>query len=176
MDSVECGELPLLRLAQRSAVRVVLSAFFVAYLTACTPDVRDRPPGFIRLAPVWALVRPETIIERSAVMVRYDEQGFSVMSTLSTYDLSRLQRVRVGESWHWASKTDGSEFAADGTVLKGPAVAALPYYEMIVDYGGVDSTQPETLYAKLGSQKPPTYRLKPPEHLLISPDAATPPP
>lgn len=149
-----------------------ISAFTIlllGMLAGCSPDVRERPPGYIRLAPVWELTRPETVVERSAVVVRYDERGFSVMSTLSTYDLSRLERKHVGDGWRWVSRYDESEFADDGTVLKGPAVAPLPYYELTVDLGGVESTQPETLYARLGSKRPASYRFQPPEHLLKAP-------
>jgi hypothetical protein len=160
--------------SRRRVTRIlVLSILYLSALAGCSPEVRDRPPGYIRLAPVWELTRPETVVERSAVVVRYDERGFSVMSTLSTYDLSRLERKQVGEGWRWVSRYDESEFADDGTVLKGPAVAPLPYYELTVDRGSVESTQPDTLYVRLGSKRPPSYRFRPPEHLLKAPVQGT---
>ena len=155
-----------------SAVRLAI-VLCLLVCAACSPDSRDRPPGYIRLAPAWELVQPETVIDRSAFLVRYDKDGFSVMSTLSSYDLSRLQRRTTPEGWRWYSLTDDSVFADDGTVLHGPAAEPLPYYELALDRGGVSSVGADTLYVRVGKKKPSTWRFTVPTELLTKPAAQT---
>jgi hypothetical protein len=111
-----------------------------------------------------------TYFERSAFVLRFDGKGFSVMSTLSTRDLTRLARKESAEGIRWYSANDESIFADDGTVLQGPATEALPYYEIVLDEGAFRGPK-DTLYVQVGSKRPKDWRLELAPELLQAQDS-----
>jgi len=81
------------------------------------------------------------------------------MSTACTHDLSALERRQNEGGEQWASAFTTSLYKSDGTVLKGPAVAPLPYYDLRLEagvYGGL----PDTLFVHVGVERPAEWRLK----------------
>jgi hypothetical protein len=131
-----------------------------AVLTACHPTSRDRPLGYFRLGKLDQLAAtPETFLQNLGLLLRRDERGFYVMSTMSTYDLSLLSFKQAENARVLVSSESESVFAEDGRVLKGPAVEPLPYYEIQFDeseYGGPK----DSLYAYVGRIKPKDWRLR----------------
>lgn len=126
-------------------------------LSGCHDQVRKRPIGWMRLGPLKDFLAEETYLSEQRLMVRRDSAGFSVMSTMCTYDLSALRRVVTGDTYIWTSTLTDSKYHADGTVLSGPATAALPYYELRIDalvHGG----PVDTLYVQIGIEKDKSWR------------------
>jgi hypothetical protein len=128
-------------------------------LAGCRPDHRKRPYGFLNLGPLSQLVRaPETINNEQRVLVRFDGKGFSAMSLDCTFDLTRVEKVEKNGRTILLAKENGSEYDERGHVLKGPARANLPYYELA--FGGVGANlTPTNLYVHIGYEKPEDWRL-----------------
>ena len=142
-----------------SNVRWILICLAVLLSSACWGSSRDRPPGYIRLGPVRDFTQAITYFDRSAFVLRFDGKGFWVMSTLSTTDLTRLERKDSAEGDRWYASNDHSVFAEDGTVLQGPATQALPYYKVVLDEGAFRGPK-DTLYVAVGSKRPKDWRLE----------------
>ena len=81
------------------------------------------------------------------------------MSTMCTHDLTYLKRAQLdGKEFYTSTYTD-SKYTLDGTVISGPSVAPLPYFELKIDssiYGGPR----DTLYAYVGKEVPKDWRLE----------------
>lgn len=132
--------------------------FVSLLLVSCRSSVLRRPYGDLRLGKVADLLAPDTFIEDDRLLVRHDAGGFSVMSTMCTYDLSPLTVKTTPQGKIWASAYSTSTYSYEGKVLTGPAKGDLPYYELRFDamlYGG----PVDTLYASVGTEKPPEWRL-----------------
>lgn len=127
--------------------------------TACDTSGRKRPIGYVRLGPAAELAqRPETFFSEARVLLRYDDRGFSAMSTSCTYDLSALTRVSDGPTKRWLSSYSSSAYDDQGRVLAGPAKSNLPFYELKMaagTYGGV----PDTLFVEIGMETESSWRL-----------------
>jgi hypothetical protein len=81
------------------------------------------------------------------------------MSTACTYDLSPLERHDAETNQeHWISSYTTSQYAVDGAVLKGPTTHPLPYYELRLDAGVYGGT-PDTLFVRVGEERPREWRL-----------------
>lgn len=126
----------------------------------CDATSKKRPYGYVKLGLASELAaRPETLFSDQRVIIRHDDNGFAVMSTACTYDLSALTRVSDQGGRHWASSYSSSSYDDQGRVLKGPARANLPYYRIELaagTYGGV----PDTLFVQVGVEVDSTWRLK----------------
>lgn len=142
---------------------VVCLLFFVPFAFAfvgCHTKVRKRPPGYLKIGPVKDyLAKNEYFLYDKRLMLRRDSRGFYVMSTLCTYDTSALvEKPLPGGGYKLVSVFEGSEYDRNGKVIKGPAVADLPYYKLEIApevYGG----PPDTLYVKIGEEVSPDWRL-----------------
>jgi hypothetical protein len=78
---------------------------------------------------------------------------------MCTSDLSTLELVRQDGEEFWYSRFSQSRYSLDGRVLSGPAKADLPFYELVLDaalFGG----PVDTLYARIGNEKPRDWRLQ----------------
>ena len=117
----------------------------------------------MRLGTLQELASSETYLPDQRLLVRRDEKGFSVMSTVCTFDLTPLNRAEGGaggeDSVTWRSSYSESEYSYEGKVIHGPSKNNLPYYNIKIDtavYGGVK----DTLYAEVGSERDPSWRFK----------------
>lgn len=133
-------------------------------LTAC-PESRERPFGVVRLGFLDEFLVPERLLEDFDLLIRYDQQGLSAMSTLCTYDSSQLVMSREGQAAEFYSTYTSSRYAYDGQVISGPARSALPYYELFIDQGRPRGPQ-DTLYARIGIHVSKDWRLKIPAELM----------
>ena len=128
-------------------------------LSGCDWNVRRRSPGYLRLGKIQDLWGAENYLPEQRLLLRHDEGGFYVMSTECTHDLSALRLKDSPTGREFVSEYSASRYDTDGRVLSGPAEVSLPYYELLVDsgeYGGPKNT----LYARVGSEVPPTWRLR----------------
>lgn len=137
----------------------LLSIVAMLVCVACDTTTRKRPIGYVRLGPAVELAqRPETIFSEARVLLRYDGQGFSAMSTACTHDLSALTRVGDGSTKRWVSSYSSSAYDDQGRVLVGPAKSNLPFYELKMaagTYGG----EPDTLFVEIGIETESSWRL-----------------
>lgn len=138
--------------------RVIL-ATLLASLFSCESNHRYRPIGWFRLGKVINFLGSETDLPESKLIIRRDNRGLYVMSTICTYDLTYLVRKKVGGKEIYVSEYTSSTYDLDGNVLSGPAVAALPHYELKIDLG-IDRKARDTLYAKVGKEVPREWRLE----------------
>lgn len=128
-------------------------------LWGCVDTSKKRPFGVVRLGKIEDLRRPESILSSEALIVRYDNQGFSAMSLLCTHDLAPLKIVNENDKQFLQSPYSASRYNLDGALVAGPAKNNLPFYELMVapgEYGGA----PDTLYAKIGKEVSPAWRLQ----------------
>lgn len=136
-------------------------AFLALLVTGsgCDRGGKKRPIGFIRLGPAAELAEQgETFISEARILVRYDQGGFSAMSTACTYDLSALTKVGYEGSKRWVSSYSTSSYDEAGKVLKGPARVNLPFYRLQLAagrYGG----PADTLFVEVGAETDPEWRL-----------------
>ena len=140
--------------------------YLVLALVACEPAVRDRPFGDMRLGLTKDLLAPESFLDTSAILLRRDERGWYGMSTMCTKDASILVRRQGPAGEYLASVYTTSTYALDGKVLTGPAIKNLPYYELYLDQGSYGGPK-DTLYARIGVEKPSDWRLPVPAALLL---------
>lgn len=146
----------------RFSLRYLLH-FTVAVLTVVVffgcHEALTRPYGYIRLGKASELTAPETPLLDKWLILRHDEKGFSVMSTLCTYDLSPLD-IRHTPDGHYelVSRYTQSAYSSDGSVLHGPTRHPLPYYELTLDEG-VYGGPKDTLYVQVGVERPKEWRL-----------------
>jgi Rieske Fe-S protein len=97
-------------------------------------------------------------LEKAGLLLRRDELGWYAMSTLCTHDLSVLRRRNGPNGPMLASVYTSSTYDLNGKVLSGPAIKDLPYYELYVEQGVAEGAR-DTLYARIGSEKPREWRL-----------------
>jgi hypothetical protein len=134
---------------------VVLSA------ASCREKELHRPSGVIRVAPLSdILAQPSSYFEDLRLLVRVDEKGVSVMSTLCSYDLTPLHIVEQSGKRVFVSDYSSSTYTEFGERLTGPTIHGLHYHKALVEagvYGGV----PDTLFVSLGSESEvsPDWRL-----------------
>ncbi len=138
---------------------------FGALLTACLfvgceRQVRKRPHGDLRIGKIEDLTAAEQFYPELRLLVRYDQNGWSVMSTLCTYDLSPLRIVESKGERHFVSDYSGSEYSLDGKVLHGPTRWALPYYQAVVAPVTVGGPA-DTLFARIGEEVASEWRAPP---------------
>lgn len=80
------------------------------------------------------------------------------MSTMCTYDLTYLKRKQVDGQTLYVSEYTDSKYDLQGNVVSGPAIAALPYYQLKLDAGEYGGPK-DTLYVYIGKTVPPEWRL-----------------
>jgi len=103
------------------------------------------------------LTQEETDLNDLRLVVRRDVGGFSVMSTLCTYDLSPLVKQEIEGKVVWTSTLSTSTYSQDGKVLKGPATYPLPYFNIQID-SSVPRGQLDLIFAEVGKEKPQSWR------------------
>jgi nitrite reductase/ring-hydroxylating ferredoxin subunit len=134
-------------------------ALLVSIGVACDGGARKRPIGYVRLGLAAELAqRPETFFSDARVFLRYEDGGFSAMSTACTHDLSALTRVSERGAKRWVSSYSSSSYDDRGRVLEGPARSNLPFYKVQLaagTYGGV----PDTLFVEIGVEIDSARRL-----------------
>ncbi len=129
-------------------------------MISCRPDVQKRPPGYIKLGKVAEMADAETFFGDKRLLLRRDLNGFYVMSTECTYDLSPLVRKTTeGGAEVFYSPYSGVTYALDGAVVSGQAKAPLPYYKLEFNRGVIDGPV-DTLYVKVGEEVPAGWRLQ----------------
>ncbi|MBX7143731.1 MAG: Rieske 2Fe-2S domain-containing protein [Oligoflexia bacterium] len=140
-------------------------------LMSCEPSVRERPYGDLRLGKITEFLAPETYLKAQRLLLRRDERGWYVMSTMCSHDLSALELKEVDGKRVFYSQFTSSSYDLDGNVLSGPAVEALPYYELYIDQGTYDGMR-DTLYARVGEKRSKDWRL--PLPMVSSPEQTQP--
>jgi hypothetical protein len=139
--------------------RLLIALAALVALTSCDRSLK-RPPGYIKLGKVEELTRPESNLSDLRLYLRLDDRGFSVMSTECTYDLTPLQLKTDPASGKevWVSDTTASRYDKSGKVIAGPSTVDLPFYELVASSGVYDGPI-DTLYARVGYEKPAEWRL-----------------
>jgi len=151
---------------------IILSMLFLASVIAggCNTGGKHRPFGYLRLGKVDSFSESEKLLLKEAILLRHDEKGFFAMSTLCTFDLTPLLLVS-GESplfkssvpssspvSFFRSRVTTSTYNLNGEVTHGPATVNLPYFELELASGGIGEP-PNTIYAKIGREVNPSWRL-----------------
>lgn len=162
------------RVFMRAVALAAASLIVLLLFVSCTKKVKKRPYGYFRLGPVAEYLAPETRLEKFNLLLRRDEGGLYVMSTVCTHDLTYLLRKTVGEEDIFVSQYTASKYDINGKVISGPATADLPYYELKID-AGVYGGPKDTLYAYIGKEVSREWRLKVPDPVPAEPQPETPP-
>ncbi len=136
---------------------VLTGLLAVMLLSGCSSDHRKRPFGFVTLGAIEDLKRPTSFFSDKALLLKYDQRGFSAMSLLCTYDLAPLEIKQVGNDSILVSKFTSSSYSMDGKVLSGPATVNLPYFELVAAQSAPGKPA-DTLFAKIGEEKDPSWR------------------
>lgn len=148
-----------MKLACRRATVFILAVTVPLIFASCRPSEQKRPIGYGNLGSIASYKNQEVIdVSDHALLVRQDERGLYGMSTLCSRELRRLKARKEAEGPVLFCDVCGSEFAADGKVLKGPAVAPLPYFELIIAEGKPNGPK-DTLYAQIGVEVDKSWRL-----------------
>lgn len=146
-------------LAKQCLSFLTVSLLFILFvLTGCEHKGLERPYGYIKLGKIDQFTGRRTFLTRDRLVIRRDEQGLYVMSTLCTYDLSPLVPQTTAHGIRFVSQYSTSTYDISGVVLRGPAQVSLPYYELRLaseDETGVRNT----LYVYIGKQVSPSWRL-----------------
>lgn len=140
---------------------LVILGLLVFILSSCGLRDRNRPIGFMKIGKISNFTQSETYLPEPRLVLRRDEGGFYVMSTMCTYDVSTLKRVMENGQYFFQSEETTSRYDNFGKVLKGPATRNLPYFKLILDYGDNPRVK-DTLYVEIGIDKNPSWRLKVP--------------
>lgn len=144
--------------------RLLFVCFLLALLalSACQPGARKRAIGYLRLGPVKNFSAPEVHLPELSLVVRRDSGGFQVMSTMCTFDLSRLEPRQGPQGVEWVSSYSESRYDNEGRVLNPPARANLPFFKMVLEASVLGGPK-DTLYVMDGIEVPREWRLKIPE-------------
>lgn len=128
---------------------------------------QKRPYGEMRLGKLSDISRaPESMFDNQGFLVRFDEGGFSAMSTLSSWDLTPLviRQTPDGPIFVSTDPYSKSTYDKSGKVLTGPAKDPLPFYQLTVGSGVYcrteESCPKDTLFVIVGREVPSTWRLK----------------
>lgn len=138
-------------------IKFISLALVIVLLGSCSGP-QKRPFGYVRLGPVTDFLTGEKYLADRGFLVRRDEKGFSVMSLQCTYDLAKLYPKDTPQGRIWQSDFSGSKYNDRGEVVSGPTKWPLPYYELVLESGSVGSKR-DTLFARVGYEKPPDWRL-----------------
>jgi hypothetical protein len=122
----------------------------------------ERPFGYLRIGTVTELSNPFNYFPDLRLLLRYDQKGFSVMSTICTHDLTPLRKVRTEQGVIFRSDYTTSTYSEYGKVLQGPAKEDLPYYRLVIASGNYEKLGiTDTLFVYIGDIRPATWRLMP---------------
>jgi hypothetical protein len=130
--------------------------------SGCKGRHLHRPAGVMRVGSVASLLADrETFLADFRILIRSDERGLSVMSTECTSDLSPLVLAEERGERFLTSPFSGSRYRITGEVLRGPAVAPLPYFRARLaagEWGGPE----DTLFVEMGvlNEVGPEWRLR----------------
>jgi len=110
------------------------------------PAVQAGPLRIFKLGdPGQFAVGSTTRIDAGNFLLFHEEQGFHAISSVCTH-LGCIVAHTEGEGF--SCPCHGSRFAADGTVVGGPAPAALPWLEIALAPDGQLQVNAETQVAK----------------------------
>ncbi len=123
---------------------------------------RKRPVGYLKLGKAADFRDSQQYLPEAWLVLMHDENGFYAMSSLCTYDLTPLSQASSESGIIWESKYSTSRYDQQGKVISGPAKHALPYYRLRFD-SGVYNGPKDTLYALIGDEVEPGWRLQIPE-------------
>lgn len=135
---------------------VILIVMLGVTLASCDFGVRKRPFGFMELGNVLDLRSPQIFFPEKRLLLRRDKDGFYVMSTQCTHDLSTLIFKETEEEARFFSPWTSSVYDEAGNVLQGPAKRPLPYFRL--DHW--KNANGEVLVAVIGDEVPASWRLK----------------
>lgn len=105
--------------------REFLFLLIIAAATGCQRRF-VRPGGEHQLGELKDLLRKRTVLRESGFLVFRDDQGWSVISSLCTYDGCNLTYQGKG----FLCSCCGSRFTEQGGVLNGPTQEVLPWFEI----------------------------------------------
>lgn len=148
----------------RRLLAVTLIFSLILGIGACRNRGVERPAGYLRLGPARELMNPETYFPKERLLLRYDERGFYVMSTASTFDGTALVKKNWDNTTIWASAFSTTTYDAAGKLLNGPGEADLPYYYLTLDAGSYTGKK-DTLYVYIGDYVSPDWRMPLPPDL-----------
>ena len=131
-------------------------------LCGCRPGERKRAVGYLKLGPLSRFSADETYLPELSLLVRRDNAGLSVMSTMCTYDLSRLERKQGPQGLIWISQYSESQYDNEGRVIHGPARVDLPFFKTVLEANILGGPR-DTLYVMDGIEVPREWRLRIPE-------------
>jgi hypothetical protein len=143
----------------------LLSLFlFLIGFSGCEENGLTRPYGYLRLGRVEEFIGRRTFLTRDRLLLRRDERGLSVMSTLCTHDLTPLYPEETPHGIRLVSRYTTSQYDLSGIVVQGPAKHPLPYYELRLasnDERGIR----DNLYVYIGMKVNASWRLPLPPSL-----------
>jgi Rieske Fe-S protein len=119
---------------------------------------QKRPPGFLYLGKITEIAEKSGFLEDKQIYIHRDNNGVVAMSTLCSYDLSKLKLVQQGKYKILATEFNESQYDLWGRVLRGPTTKDLPFYSVRIDSGEYGSAK-DSLYAEIGKEVPREWRL-----------------
>jgi len=145
-------------LVQKGLMALLCGLLVVLFNVTSCSDERKRPIGFHRLGPIQRYMSDMVEVPDHRLVVRYDSQGFSSMSTQCSRDLNPLSKKEVAGRQVYSCDLCGSQFSLDGQPVSGPAHTALPYYSLHIDAPSVGAAK-DTLYVRVGDEVSAQWRL-----------------
>ena len=137
---------------------ITFSLIIITLLGCDTHHNQKRPVGYLRLGYVDELTRPETFLSDLRLLLRMDERGFYVMSTICPYDSSPLKPIERDGKLFFGSTLTESLYTVEGKVVKGPAFVNLPYYKLRIAESEIGGPA-DGLYVLLGEEAGDQWRL-----------------
>lgn len=131
----------------------------LGFLNGCMNSEYKRPYGYLRLGTAEELKDATRVYrDKLRLLLRRDERGFYVMSTICPYDRLPLIPVKEGDTVHFVSPHSRSKYSLTGDPLGGPSTYKLPYYRL--EYAD-DLGQGKLIFAQVGSEVDRSWRLAP---------------
>ena len=124
----------------------------------CESRTLSRPFGTVRLLPVSKLATDEQYFPKLDLLLRRDQKGWYVMSTVDPLDLASLKGKQTPDGVRWFSAYSNHVYANDGSPVGGDTKVRLPFFTLVVEPGPAASPEP-WLYVRISEEQDPNWRL-----------------
>ena len=126
-------------------------------ILGCESRTLSRPFGTLRLVPVSKLSSDEQYFPKLDLLLRRDQKGWYVMSTVDPTDLVSLKGKQTPEGVRWFSAYSNHVFDNNGIPVSGDTKARLPFFTLQVEPGPAAAPEP-WLYVRVGEEQEPNWR------------------
>ena len=126
-------------------------------LLGCEERNLSRPFGTLRLLPVSKLSSDEQYFPKLDLLLRRDQRGWYIMSTVDPTDLVSLKGKQSPEGVRWFSAYSNHVFDNSGVAVSGDTKARLPFFTLQVEPGPAAAPEP-WLYVRIGEEQDSNWR------------------